>query len=295
MGQNCFPIQRSDKKTVKENPLVSIIIPAYNEEASIGDCLNSLVSQSYRPREIIVVDDGSFDKTKNVVQKFGKVKLLTQNHQGPGPARNLGAKHARGEILVFVDADMTFDKNFLKELTKPIRDGKVIGTFSKEEFVVNKDNVWARCWSINRGWSEDRMHPSDYPEEQEVFRAILKKEFDKVGGFDPIGYTDDWTLSRKLGVKAKAAQGAIFYHRNPKDFVEIWSQARWIGKNEFIAGSFVRQIWSLWVYGFPNSLFKAVRTAIFKKRPEFLIFKPFYDLAIFISVLKAFLGEQKAK
>jgi len=275
--------------------LVSVIIPTYNEESSIRDCISTLLSQVYKPIEIIIVDDGSTDSTISKVKIFPKIKILQQNHQGPGAARNLGAKKAKGEILVFVDADMTFDKKFIEKLTQPIWEGKVIGTFSKDEYVANKDNVWAKSWSINRGWPEDRMHPPDYPDEQPVFRAILRKEFMKVGGFDPIGYTDDWTLSRKLGVLAKVAPGAIFYHKNPKTFSEIWSQARWIGKNEFITGSIIRKLWSFWIYGPINSFRKAIQFSINKKTPQFFLFKLWYDLAVFVSIINSFFGEQKSK
>jgi len=278
-----------------KNLLVSVIIPTYNEELSIKDCISTLLFQIYKPIELIIIDDGSTDSTISKVKSFSSIKILQQNHQGPGAARNFGAKNAKGEILVFVDADMTFDKDFIEKLTQPIREGKVIGTFSKEEFVANKDNIWAKCWSINRGWPKDRMHPKDYPNEQPVFRAILKKEFERVGGFDPIGYTDDWTLSRKLGVLAQVAPRAIFYHKNPETFSEIWSQARWIGKNEFITGSLIRKLWSLWVYGPINSLRKAILVSMTKKTPQFFLFKLWYDLAILTSVIKSFIGERKTK
>src|SRR4030067_2885578 len=106
--------------------LISTIIPAYNEEDMIKSCLETLKKQSYSPVEIIVVDDGSLDSTRKIIEDFSSIKLLTQNHKGPGPARNLGASVAKGEILVFVDADMTFDRNFIRDLVKPIIEGKAI-------------------------------------------------------------------------------------------------------------------------------------------------------------------------
>lgn len=282
-------------------PIVSIIVPVFNEEKVIAGCIKSLVAQSYSPLEIIIVDDGSTDNTKSKVKdqksklQFKNLKILDQNHQGPGPARNLGAKHARGEIFVFVDADMTFDRDFVDKLTLPIRQGKTIGTFSKEEYLANKNNIWAICWNINKGLPVNKMHPDDYPNTQSVFRAILKNEFDKVGGFDPIGYTDDWSLSRKLKKQATTAPGAIFYHKNPDNLNEIWQQARWIGKNEFITGSLIRKLWSFWVYALPNSVRKAIYLSIINRLPQFFVFKLWYDLAVFTSVVVSFFGEDKAK
>lgn len=277
---------------------VSVIIPAFNEEAEIGRCLKSLQQQTLKDKEIIVVDDGSTDKTQEIVQQFS-VKLLAQSHLGPGRARNLGAKEARGEILVFVDADMTFDKKFLEKLTIPIIKNETIGTFSKNELVSNKDNIWSKCWNFNKGLPADRMHAQNYPDTQPVFRAILKKEFERAGGFKPIGYVDDHTLADQLGVLATTASGAIFYHQNPSSLGEIFRQARWIGKSEYkrrkIKNEQVMKIISLIRY---NPLFSLVNGIIGAAKlglPVYLIFKLVYDLAVEISLLGSFFGEQANK
>ena len=81
---------------MKKNPLLSVIIPTYNEEKDIGECISTLLKQSYKKIEIIIVDDGSSDNTLNLVKKFRQVKILIQNHQGPGKARNLGARKSKG-------------------------------------------------------------------------------------------------------------------------------------------------------------------------------------------------------
>src|SRR5574340_25507 len=195
---------------------ISVIIPVYNEAKVIGNCLASLEKQTLASdMEIIVVDDGSTDGSS-------KVAALHQEHLGPGAARNLGAKQAKGDILVFVDADMEFEPDFLEKLISPILKKKTIGTFSKEEFLLNKDNPWARFWNQNLGKPPLRMLPSDYPETAPVFRALLKTKFAEAGGFDTnVGYTDDWSISRKLGVLASAAPGAKFYHRNPDTLKEV--------------------------------------------------------------------------
>ncbi|MEJ2348084.1 MAG: glycosyltransferase family 2 protein [Patescibacteria group bacterium] len=174
---------------------LSVIISVYNEEKVVLDCLNSLEEQNHPNFEVIIVDDGSSDDTLKILESFKpknyKIRIFKQQHKGPGAGRNLGAKKAKGEILVFVDADMTFAKDFLMKLVKPIDSSKEKGTFSKEEFVSNWDNVWARCWNINENWEVKRRHPANYPDKQKVFRAILKSEFERVGGFTPGGYTDD--------------------------------------------------------------------------------------------------------
>lgn len=282
---------------------VSVIIPTYNEEKTIGECLESLSRQTYIDIEIIVVDDGSTDNTSRIlhaISRTGKVKIFIQEHLGPGAARNLGAKEASGEILVFVDADMTFDGKFVEMLVKPIIEDKSLpagwrGTFSKEEYVANWDNVWARCWSINEGWMEKRRHPKHYPDKQKVFRAILKSEFERVGGFDPKrGYTDDWSLSEKLGYKAQAVDGAVFYHENPDNLKEVFLQAKWAAKRPYKLGK-IGAIFALLRSSLPESIWLGIFKALIKKEPLFVLFKIVCDFGTFIGVLESLLFGRVAK
>lgn len=278
---------------------VSVIIPVFNEEKAVGECIKSLQQQSWKDMEIIIVDDGSTDKSREIISFFSGVKLLEQSHKGAGAARNLGGKSATGEILVFVDADMVFDGKFIEMLTKPIMAKKTIGTFSRNEMVLNKKNVWSKCWNINKGLPIDRMHPKNYPDKQLVFRAILKKEFDKVGGFNLIGYIDDYTLSEKIGVKAIDAKDAFFYHRNPETVREVFQQARWIGKSEFkrrrIKSEFIMKLVTMVRYSLPLSLINGIIKSLIFRLPQFLLFKVIYDLAIETSVIGSFFKEQKYK
>ena len=281
----------------------SVIIPTYNEEKVIKDCIKSLEEQTFKNFEVIIVDDGSTDRTWNIVNSlkslFINLKSFQQKHLGPGIARNLGSKYATGEVLVFVDADMTFDKNFIKNLINPIIQKTAVVTFSKVEFVLNKDNIWSKCWNINKGLPLDRMHPKNYPDTQPVFRAILKKEFDKAGGFKPIGYIDDYTLSEKLGVHAVAAPGAIFYHKNPDNLFEIFNQARWVGKSEYkrrkIKNENLMRFVALVRYSFLFSIIHGLLGALKHNLPHYLIFKIIYDFATEVSLIGSFFGEQKYK
>jgi len=264
--------------------LISVIIPTYNEEKVIAECLSSLSSQSEKDFEIIIVDDGSTDKTSEIVENFS-VKFLKQQHQGPAMARNLGAKEAKGKILVFVDADMTFDKDFLKMLTKPIVNGESKGTFSKEEHVKNWNNIWARCWNINENLPAKKRLPSDYPNTQKVFRAILKSEFEKVGGFSKGGYTDDYTLYEKLKYEAVNAPGAVFYHNNPDSLRDVYKQAKWVGKREYKLGTIGKYIALLRATFIPTLIF-GIYKSIKYSEPRFLIFKAVYDHGVFMGIME---------
>lgn len=273
---------------------VSVIIPTYNEEDSIGRCLKSLASQTYKDFEVIVVDDGSTDTTalklRGASKTYGiKIKVLNQEHKGPGAARNLGVKRARGEILVFIDADMTFEKDFIQKLAEPILKGKTIGTFSKEEFLANKDNVWARCWNINRNLPPDRMHPPGYSERQPVFRAILAKEFKKAGGFDEkAGYTDDWSIAQKLGVQALAAPGAKFYHRNPETLADVFEHSRWMAKRKYKLGP-AGFLVALIRVSLPASVVIGLIKSIVFMIPAFFVFKIVSDFGQFLGILEYWL------
>jgi glycosyltransferase involved in cell wall biosynthesis len=248
--------------------------------------------------EIIVIDDGSTDGTidilKNLKHTLPGFKFARQNHKGAGSARNMGASLAKGDTIVFVDADMTFDKDFLKNLVNPIIQKEAKGTFSREEFVSNWNNVWARCWNVNEGWEDKHRHPKDYPDTQPVFRAILKSEFEKVDGFTPGGYDDDWSLYKKLGYMAVNAPGAIFYHKNPSTLPEIFKHAKWVAKRPYklgILGDIVALIRS----SLPISILVGLYKSILKGLPAFIIFKIVYDFGIFVGILEYVISGKAAK
>ncbi|MFF3441215.1 glycosyltransferase family 2 protein [Streptosporangium sp. NPDC002721] len=87
-------------------PLVSVVVPNYNYATSLELCLRALQEQTYRPIELIMVDDGSTDDSVAVAERLGVRVVHTERNMGVAGARNLGITHARGEILVFVDSDV---------------------------------------------------------------------------------------------------------------------------------------------------------------------------------------------
>lgn len=305
-----------------KNLKVSVVIPVYNEEKVIAQCIKSLLNQTYQDQEIILVDDGSSDKTVEIIKSF-PVRLLQQNHQGPGAARNLGASQAKGKILVFVDADMTFDKRFIFDLVKPILLGKAKGTTSKQEYVANWENIWARCWNINEGWAPKRRHRLEggsalrefydfiafatsrrsvslrkFAEYQglqvsSIFRALLKSEFDRVGGYTPGGYTDDYSLSVKLNYKSTETE-AKFCHNNPSVLSEVFRQAKWIGKRSYKFG-LIGFVFALLRSSFPISMVVGVTKAVRNLEPRFLLFKLVYDMGIFLGIANYLFSKRGSK
>lgn len=278
---------------------ISIVIPTYNEESTISNCVKSLLNQSETNLEIIIVDDGSRDETLNILKdlkkKHRKIFLYKQTHKGPGSARNLGASYATGDILVFVDGDMVFDKSFIRELTMPIIMNNKIGTDSQSEFLANPDNYWAISWNIGRfysaGITEGNYKLSMVPNKSNhgsVYRSILKKSFDKVDGFEKSGdYTDDISLSRKLNKKAVLANKAIFYHYNPSSFAEVWARAKWIGSGREFVGTDKNKLINLLKFFPPIAIIKGVIIGWKYKYLQFIFFKLIYDTSIWIQVIKS--------
>ncbi len=114
--------------------LVSIIIPVYNQEHYIADCLNSVLKQSYSNIEVLVVDDGSVDSSLDMLQRYAekdtRLHVLTQTNGGVTKARQLGLKHATGEYIAFVDSDDWIDEDFIELLVKDIhaQDADMVAT-----------------------------------------------------------------------------------------------------------------------------------------------------------------------
>ncbi len=101
-----------------KTPLVSVLIPAYNAEKYIKDTLLSVVNQSWRNIEIIVLDDGSVDATGDIVQSFGdeRIRYIRQDNRGVGAARNRLLSLASGPLILFVDADDILSPSFIETL-----------------------------------------------------------------------------------------------------------------------------------------------------------------------------------
>lgn len=167
-------------------PMVTVIIPTYNREKTIGRAIDSILNQTYKDIEIIVIDDGSSDGTIEVLKKYGeKVRVLTQSHRGANAARNKGIENANGKYIAFLDSD---DEWLEDKIHKQI-----------EYMTLNNKQVCFCPYKLID--SDERYIPSDYinTDKYEVNIAevlangnvigtptlILEKSvLDKVGGFD---------------------------------------------------------------------------------------------------------------
>lgn len=104
--------------------LISIIVPVYNVEKYLRECLDSLINQTYKNIEIIIVDDGSTDNSGKICDEYEKknknIKVIHKENEGLGFARNTGLENIHGEYVTFVDSDDYVDNNFIEELYKNI-------------------------------------------------------------------------------------------------------------------------------------------------------------------------------
>lgn len=171
-----------------EKDLVSIIIPSYNVESYIGDCINSLVNQSYKKIEIICVDDGSTDNTPDIIKKYveaeNNIHLIVMSNHGAGVARNEGLKYIHGEYLLFLDADDVFDNTFIEKMIHELKNTGSDITVCRSEGFDDLGNKYDMSWSLitnitdkypmsptdikkhlflfTKGWPWDKMYRTDH-------------------------------------------------------------------------------------------------------------------------------------
>lgn len=105
-------------------PLFSVIVAAYNSEKWINDCLTSIINQTYKDFELIIVNDGSTDNTLKICHQFQRdderIKIINKHNEGVVSARNIGIKNAIGTYIVYVDSDDVIDNLYLENLRKVI-------------------------------------------------------------------------------------------------------------------------------------------------------------------------------
>ena len=175
-------------KSAKDKPLVSVIIPTYNSQTTLRQCLQSIQKQTYKRIETIVVDRHSTDETVQIAKNF-KVKLFYVT-QERSTAKNLGAKNARGKYLLFLDSDMELSSHVVEECVKLCEkkdfDAAVV------PLVTVAFGFLAECRKL-----EVELYSHD-PNQFLMPRFFRKTVFFKVGGFDEkLICGEDFDLARR--------------------------------------------------------------------------------------------------
>ena len=207
-------------------PAVSVIVPAYQAEDTIDRCLAALAQQTV-PRaryEVLVVDDGSSDGTPARAQAHAGVRLLRQAHRGPAAARNLGVEQARGEIVLFTDADCEPLPDWIERMVAAL-DGGAVG--AKGAYLTRQRALVARFVQCEYEDKYDRMAKEPQIDFVDTYAAGYRRDvFLAHGGFEtafPVASVEDQEFSFRL---AREGYRMVFV---PEARVYHWGHARDIG------------------------------------------------------------------
>lgn len=192
---------------------VSVIVPAYNVEKYIGRCLDSLLNQTLKEIEIIVINDGSTDSTGIIIDEYAKkdlrIRAIHQKNLGSSAARNRGIKEARGKYIGYLDSDDYADSFYYENMIAYAERNKldiVVSNFIKEnssKSEVKQDfDIKGKTWIAGKDYIEEIFLGNGYPN---VWDKIVSKELydkGKVRFKEGIFLGDDIVVTVKLGYLA---------------------------------------------------------------------------------------------
>jgi glycosyltransferase involved in cell wall biosynthesis len=205
--------------------MVSIIVTTRNEQAVIERLLLSLKSQTYKPIEILVVDNKSQDATKKNAKKYTK-KVF---NAGPerSAQRNFGAGKAKGQFFLFLDADMELSEKVVEQSVKAILKSEKIGMV-----VIPEVSVAHRFWEKIKAY-ERSFYNADGDTAIDAARFFKKELFRKVGGYDEsITGPEDWDLPeqiRALGFTSVRIKAPIYHHERIRSVWELGRKKYYYG------------------------------------------------------------------
>ncbi len=255
--------------------LVSVIIPAYNEEDTIESCLNSLLNQTIQKEsyEVIVVDDGSTDSTPELTKRY-PVKLFGQENSGPATARNLGAKNSSGEIIIFTDADCIAEPNWIEEMISPFKDKEIIAV--KGAYKRGKGNLIIRFVQTEFEERYEVLSKLNSVDMIDTYSAAFRRNiFIEYGGFNtnfPKANNEDTELSYRL---SKTKYRMIF---NPN--AKVYHSGHPNSILKYFRLKFWRGFWRVIVYKkFPEKIVTDTYT------PKMLKFQVLLSLLLLVTLI----------
>ena len=215
--------------------MISVVVPAYNAQDTLDMCLAALQSQTVDPDryEIILVDDGSTDRTVEIAEQYG-VRLIRQPNAGPAAARNRGAQAAKGQILLFTDADCAPAPDWAEHMAGAFREPNVAG--AKGIYHTRQQALIARFVQLEYEFKYARMRRMAQIDFIDTYAAAYRRKvFLDHGGFDPAYRTasvEDQELSFRLarqGHRLIFVPQAIVYHQHDATVAEYWRRKYGIG------------------------------------------------------------------
>lgn len=222
-----------------DQPLVSVVIPAYNESRVLRNCVHSILACDYPNIEVILVDDGSLDDTRSVMAELAAqadtVRFLTQPNAGKGAALNRGIRQATGDILIFIDADSVFSAGTIDNMLRGFTDPKV-GAVCGDDRPVNVNTLQTRLLTllshlgtglVRRALSVMRCLPIVSGNSGAFRRDVLEE----TGYFDTDTLGEDLELTWRVyqaGYRVRFAPRALVYAESPATISGLWKQrVRW--------------------------------------------------------------------
>jgi len=217
--------------------LVSIVLPAYNEEETIENCLESLIRQSYEQKEIIVVNDGSTDNTQEIIDRIKHkqsiVNLINIEHSGRSHARNEGLRISSGELVLFAEADAKYHPDYLTRAAGSFKDPLINGVLVEGE-VWGRETLISRCMQAEvKLRNADLRSGRAIPKSAWVYR---RDALTTLGGFDENLEAGE---DRDLGIRLRDAghtirwvEGVSWWFKSPETLSDLLARSLWFGKEE---------------------------------------------------------------
>lgn len=206
-----------------QTPKLTIIVPVYNVERYLDQCLNSLVNQTLKEIEIICVNDGSTDNSLKILQKFAskdkRIKILNQPNQGQSVDRNLAIKNATGEYLGFVDSDDWIDLDYFEKLYNTAKENNADIACAGFKRCGKKEKI-KKSFSKVKVYSsiEDKLKIDNIPSHNYIWNKIYKREKWDFA-FTSGRYYEDMALLIKIIYKldklVTVPDTYYYYRRNP--------------------------------------------------------------------------------
>lgn len=189
---NNIPLRELEKKYY-----VSIIMPTFNRKNIISDSISSIINQSFKHFELIVVDDGSDDGTEQFIKekfskyfKINKIKYFKLNHKGVSAARNFGLKHSEGNLIAYLDSDNQWDSEFLAIMVKNLDSSNCSSAYCGID-VNNRVNK--KQYVLNQDYNRKKLLNENFIDLNSFIHE--KKLYDLKGGFDEdLTRLVDWDL-----------------------------------------------------------------------------------------------------
>lgn len=201
------------------HPRISVVVPVYNGAKTVAQTLECLLRQRLKPDEIIVVDDGSTDDTREALSKFdGQILLLTQPNSGPASARNRGVKAAKGRFVAFTDSDCLPDVDWLFNLSRGFDDDRVAGVGGVVRSAIRglTGEYVDAVRLLDPQPDEDGAIPylitanACFHREALIEAGLFNERFRKPGGEEP----DLCFRIRRLGYEFRFVEQALVHHHH---------------------------------------------------------------------------------